>query len=95
MPAGEHRNGRGNGRKKPNEHKAFRAITATGGSVGLIAIVIFLANIQSGIQENCDATRDVGHAVIGVVSVDNELSESQNRNLRDALIRNLRGNVCG
>jgi len=67
----------------------LRVLTAAGGSAGLIAIVLFLANIQTQLDRNCDATAAVGAAVIGVVSVDDELGRTRNTPLRAQLIRSL------
>lgn len=73
----------------------FRLITAAGGSVGLIAIIGFLANIQTQLDRNCYATDRVGKAVIGVVSVDDELNKPHNEPLRRNLIQQLQVERCG
>lgn len=70
----------------------FRVLTALGGTAGLLAIVGFLAHIQTQLDRNCDASASIGTSVIGVISVDNELSKAANAPLRDSLIRTLKVN---
>lgn len=84
-----------NRRKKSDDFLArnmdrFRILSAVGGTAGLIAIVGFLAHIQTQLDRNCDATAAVGASVVGVVSVDDELNKKRNRPLRDNLIQNVK-----
>lgn len=84
-----------NRRKKSDDFLArnmdrFRILSAVGGTAGLIAIVGFLAHIQTQLDRNCDATAAVGASVVGVVSVDKELQQPKNKALKENLIQNLK-----
>lgn len=73
---------------------AGKTVGATGALGGIIAIVIFLSNILGALDRNCRATERIGAATVGIVSVDNELSKAANKDLRLALIRQLKAGGC-
>lgn len=88
----------GNGGYNGGGGKALAAIGNYKGPISAVAAFVALAmylggilsDIQTDLNRNCDATADLGKAVIGVVSVDDELSEPKNKALRDDLVRQLR-----
>lgn len=73
----------------------FRAAAGTGGVAAVIAIILFLANIQTQLNRNCAATKNVGTVVAGVVATDNELARPNNADFRRTLILSLHGISCG
>lgn len=53
----------------------------------MIPVLVFLGNIQTSIDNNCDATADVSQVVAALVAVDNDTSKTQRHLLRRLLER--------
>lgn len=53
---------------------------------GLIAAVLFLANVSSQQDRNCQAVKTLDAKTDAVIKVDNELNKPQNQALRHTLV---------